>query len=270
VVVYGGTGVREQANTLMDGVDILIGTPGRMHDFIERGQISLRQTRYVAIDEADRMLDMGFMPQLKKIILTSDMPSKRETSMYSATFPKEIRQLAEEFMSNYVFLQIGRVGSTNEFITQKFVQVDDIDKQDALKRTLQTMARERPKVLVFVEMKRTATSLENSLLDNNFPACSIHGDKQQFAREKALSIFKKGEKPILVATDVAARGLDIPDVSYVINYDCPKNIDDYVHRIGRTGRCGKAGTAITFLNSRSGAIVPKLLKLLREAKQEVP
>jgi len=198
------------------------------------------------------------------------MPTEgRQTLMFSATFPREIQRLAQDFLYNYVFLAVGRVGSTTDFISQTFTFIpeDDRDKREKLTSIL-------PKceglTLIFVETKRAADALEDFLIREGINATSIHGDRTQQEREQALQMFRCGRCPVLVATDVAARGLDIPNVMHVIDYDLPNNIDDYVHRIGRTGRCGHAGTAIGFVSEKNRPILRDLYDLLVEAKQEVP
>lgn len=270
VVVFGGEDTRMQLAGLSRGCDICIATPGRLNDILERGRISLSQVKYLVLDEADRMLDMGFAPQIHQIVETKDMPSSnegRQTAMFSATFPREIQQLASAFLINYVYLTVGRVGSTNEFITQKLVYAEEAEKP---KRLLQLLREAEGRVLVFVETKKKADMVEDYLLRQDLQATSIHGDRTQAERSRALELFKRGTCPILVATDVAARGLDIHSITWVINLDLPHNIEDYVHRIGRTGRAGNAGLATSFVNEQNRPILRELHRLLEEANQEVP
>jgi ATP-dependent RNA helicase DDX3X len=269
-VVYGGADIGSQLRQIERGCDLLVATPGRLVDLIERGRISLCNIKYLVLDEADRMLDMGFEPQIRRIVQGEDMPptGQRQTLMFSATFPRDIQMLAQDFLSDYVFLSVGRVGSTSENITQKVEYVEDIDKRSVLLDILHTHAGGL--TLIFVETKRMADTLSDFLLNQGFPATSIHGDRTQREREKALEVFRNGKCPILVATAVAARGLDIPNVTHVINYDLPTDIDDYVHRIGRTGRAGNTGIATAFFNRGNRGIVRELLDLLKEANQEVP
>ncbi|KAI8985541.1 ATP-dependent RNA helicase ded-1 [Trametes punicea] len=269
-VVYGGADINQQLRQIERGCDLLSATPGRLVDLIERGRISLANVRYLVLDEADRMLDMGFEPQIRRIVQGEDMPGvqDRQTLMFSATFPRDIQMLARDFMKDYVFLSVGRVGSTSENITQRIEYVEDQDKRSVLLDVLQ--AQGTGLTLVFVETKRMADMLSDFLLVNHLPATSIHGDRTQREREMALQTFKSGRTPILVATAVAARGLDIPNVTHVINYDLPSDIDDYVHRIGRTGRAGNVGIATAFFNRGNRNIVRDLLELLREANQEIP
>lgn len=270
-VVYGGAEMGAQLRQIERGCDLLSATPGRLVDLIERGRISLANVRFLVLDEADRMLDMGFEPQIRRIVLGEDMPGvmDRQTLMFSATFPQNIQMLARDFLKEYVFLSVGRVGSTSENITQKIELVEDRDKQSMLLDVLAAM----PKgglTLIFVETKRMADMLSDFLIYSNIPATSIHGDRTQREREYALELFRTGKTSILVATAVAARGLDIPNVTHVVNYDLPSDIDDYVHRIGRTGRAGNTGHATAFFNRNNRNIVRDLIKLLQEAKQEVP
>jgi len=225
--------------------------------------------RYFCMDEADRMLDMGFEKQIRAIVEGHGMPGKkyRQTTMFSATFPKEVRQLAFDFLNDHLFLKVGRVGSTTESITQvlKFVRFDD--KKDEILKDLKAITG---RTLVFTETKKDADILARFLFTNGFAATAIHGDRSQREREAALNSFKAGRIAILVATDVASRGLDISGVNHVINYDLPTNIDSYVHRIGRTGRAGHVGTASSYFTDDNRGLAKKLYKLLAESKQTVP
>ncbi|XP_057720208.1 DEAD-box ATP-dependent RNA helicase 52-like [Arachis stenosperma] len=277
VVAYGGAAITQQLRNLEKGVDILVATPGRLVDIIERGRVSLTRIKILALDEADRMLDMGFEQQIRKIVEQMDMPPPgvRQTMLFSATFPDDIQKLASDFLSNYIFLSVGRVGSSTELIVQKVEYVEDNEKINHLVDLLHGQnargANGKPALtLVFVETKRGADILESTLTRKGFRAIAIHGDKVQMERERALRSFKKGATPIMVATDVASRGLDIPHVAHVINYDLPRNIDDYVHRIGRTGRAGKSGFATAFFSYKNNHLAKPLVDLLQEAKQEIP
>ncbi|TGJ86476.1 hypothetical protein E0Z10_g2296 [Xylaria hypoxylon] len=269
-VVYGGADIGSQLRQIERGCDLLVATPGRLVDLIERGRISLQNIKYLVLDEADRMLDMGFEPQIRRIVEGEDMPAvhNRQTLMFSATFPRDIQMLARDFLKDYVFLSVGRVGSTSENITQKVEYVEDVDKRSVLLDILHTHGAGL--TLIFVETKRMADSLSDFLINQNFPATSIHGDRTQRERERALEMFRNARCPILVATAVAARGLDIPNVTHVVNYDLPTDIDDYVHRIGRTGRAGNTGHSTAFFNRGNRGVVRDLLELLKEANQEVP
>jgi ATP-dependent RNA helicase DDX3X len=270
VAIYGGTSMQEMFHQLDRGCDLVIACPGRLADLTSKQRMSLECCNYLVFDEADRMLDMGFEPQIREIVEKTNMPQEsRQTLMFSATFPKMMQKLAADFLQDYIFLQIGTVGSTTNLITQKVqhCQDNDYDKRELLRSIL-------PKceglTLIFVETKRGANDLERWLGDMEIDAASIHGDKSQPEREAALAYFRKGRCPVLVATDVASRGLDIPDVRYVINYDMPSNIEDYTHRIGRTGRCGATGTAIGFMTEKNRNIAQDLYKIMSENKQEVP
>lgn len=277
VVAYGGAPISQQFRNLERGVDILVATPGRLVDMIERERVSLSKIKYLTLDEADRMLDMGFEPQIRKIVEQMDMPQTgaRQTLLFSATFPDEIQKLASDFLSNYIFLSVGRVGSSTDRITQRVEFIEDMDKRNHLMGILRAQKAhgthgKHALTLIFMETKKGADALEHWLSRNGFPATAIHGDKVQFEREQALRSFRSGATPIMVATDVAARGLDISNVSHVINFDLPKAIDDYVHRIGRTGRAGKAGVATAFFNDNNAPLAKALVELMQEAKQEVP
>ena len=269
-VVYGGADIGTQLRAMEKGCDLLVATPGRLVDLIERGRISLANIKYLVLDEADRMLDMGFEPQIRRIVEQEDMPPTqgRQTLMFSATFPRDIQMLARDFLKDYVFLSVGRVGSTSENITQKVEYVEDQDKRSVLLDILHTHGAGL--TLIFVETKRMADSLSDFLINQQFPATSIHGDRTQRERERALEMFRGGRCPILVATAVAARGLDIPNVTHVVNYDLPTDIDDYVHRIGRTGRAGNTGMSTAFFNRGNRGVVRDLIDLLKEAHQDVP
>eukprot|EP00250_Pteridium_aquilinum_P013041 c21094_g2_i4 orf=300-2117(+) len=279
VVAYGGAPINQQLRELERGVDILVATPGRLSDLLERARVSLSQVRYLALDEADRMLDMGFEPQIRKIVQQMDMPraGERQTMLFSATFPREIQRLAADFLSSYIFLAVGRVGSSTDLIVQKVEYVPDPDKRSMLMDFIHAQSQNggtgvhgKSLTLVFVETKRGADALEDWLCRNGFPATTIHGDRTQQEREYALRSFRTGATPILVATDVAARGLDIPHVSHVINFDLPNDIDDYVHRIGRTGRAGKSGLATAFFNDNNMSLARPLVELMQESNQTVP
>ena len=273
VVVYGGADTRQQIYELQRGCSILVATPGRLWEMFQRNIISFRAIQFLVLDEADRMLDMGFEPQIRAIVEgpQTDMPrtGQRQTLMYSATFPREIQTLAREFLSQHYFLQVGRVGSTTENISQQFIWSEsEYDRKDRLVQLLSQAGDTL--TLVFVEKKRDADYLERYLHQVNCPATSIHGDRSQREREEALNMFRNGMCRVLVATDVAARGLDIPNVGLIIQYDLPTNIDDYVHRIGRTGRAGKQGIAVAFFGEKNRNLVDDLHNLLIEAHQTVP
>ncbi|XP_048049928.1 DEAD-box helicase 3 X-linked a isoform X14 [Megalobrama amblycephala] len=270
-VVYGGADIGQQIRDLERGCHLLVATPGRLVDMMERGKIGLDYCKYLVLDEADRMLDMGFEPQIRRIVEQDTMPPKgaRQTMMFSATFPKEIQILARDFLEEYIFLAVGRVGSTSENITQKVVWVEENDKRSFLLDLLNATGKDSL-TLVFVETKKGADALEDFLYREGYACTSIHGDRSQRDREEALQQFRSGRCPIMVATAVAARGLDISNVKHVINFDLPSDIEEYVHRIGRTGRVGNLGLATSFYNDKNSNITKDLLDILVEAKQEVP
>ena len=281
VVVYGGANPMQQMEEIRTGCHILVATPGRLVDMVERGRIAFNNVKCLVLDEADRMLDMGFEPQIRRIVESDDMPrvGERQTLMFSATFPKKVQELARHFLDNYIFLAVGRVGSTSENITQRVFLVEESEKRSFLLDLLsnsgisQQNGNIRPDslTLIFVETKKGADSLENYLHRVGYPVTSIHGDRTQAEREDALAAFRSGHCPIIVATAVAARGLDIPNVKHVINFDLPSDIEEYVHRIGRTGRVGNTGVASSMFNAEKNRNVgPELLDLLTESKQEVP
>ena len=283
VVVYGGADAKAQLRELARGCDILVATPGRLQDFVDRGVVSLSNTKRLILDEADRMLDMGFEPQIKKLVLERDMPPKhdRQTLMFSATFPESIQKLAKAFLRNYTWVGVGRVGSTVNAITQTF-ELATNDKRRKLELLLEALRKAPPPALtlVFVQKKRTASWVAGQLTRaHGVKAESIHGDRSQSQRENALAAFKRGDAPVMVATDVAARGIDVPGVAHVVNFDMPTSADDfdsYVHRIGRTGRAGREGIATSFFvpgfdpKTGNGKIAPLIATLLREQKKEVP
>jgi len=270
VVVYGGAYIQDQIRLIDLGCDLLVATPVRLVDLIKRGRVAMDNCHFLVLDEADRMLDLGYEPQLRRIVKKEGMPmgEDRQTMMFSATFPPNIQRLAADFMHDYIFLTVGHVGSASEDVTQNVEYAEEAEKDDLLMKFLLTV--DEGLILVFVETKRAADYLEDLLCSKGFPACSIHGDKSQREREESLRMFKTGRTPVMVATDVASRGLDIPNVTQVVNYDLPNNIDDYVHRIGRTGRAGNTGSALSFVNEKNSNVIRELYELLEENDQELP
>ena len=276
VVVHGGAEAGPQYRELERGADVIVATPGRLQDLVERGRVALGLVRFLVLDEADRMLDMGFEPQIRRLVEGGAMSRERQTSMFSATFPAKIQRLAADFLRDHVFLAVGRVGSAAQLVAQRvcYARGRD-DKRAALLAVLAECGSgddERPNglpglVLVFVETKRSADALEHWLEGEGVAAACIHGDREQRERERALADFRAGRRTVLVATSVAARGLDVPNVCHVVNFDMPREIDDYVHRIGRTGRAGNTGAATAFVSEADGPVLRELHELLREAKQ---
>ncbi|KAF0919019.1 hypothetical protein E2562_027655 [Oryza meyeriana var. granulata] len=266
--LYGGAPKGPQLRDLDRGVDVVVATPGRLNDILEMRRISLKQVSYLVLDEADRMLDMGFEPQIRKIV--KDIPPRRQTLMYTATWPKEVRRIADDLLVHPVQVTIGSVDElvANSAITQNVELITPLEKLRRLEQILRSQDS-GSKVLIFCTTKRMCDQLARTLT-RQFGASAIHGDKSQSEREKVLSHFRSGRSPILVATDVAARGLDIKDIRVVINYDFPTGIEDYVHRIGRTGRAGATGVAYTFFCDQDSKYAADLIKILEGANQRVP
>ncbi|RWS31594.1 ATP-dependent RNA helicase vasa: isoform A-like protein [Leptotrombidium deliense] len=272
-IIYGGTSAGHQLAQISRGTHILVATPGRLNDFLTKGKISFDHLKFLILDEADRMIDQGFIPEVRKMVSDNSMPEKgkRQTLMFSATFPDEVQRLAAEFLSDdYVFLTVGIVGAANTDVDQSVMKVEKYEKRQKLTELLgSTDIKDR--TMIFVEQKKTADFLASFLSQSSYKATSIHGDRFQRQREEALIDFKTGRMPILVATSVASRGLDIKDVRHVINYDLPKEIDDYVHRIGRTGRVGNVGKSTSFYDpSVDRPLAKSLVKILQGAQQQVP
>lgn len=271
VCLFGGTSKGPQISSLKSGVDIVIATPGRLKDLIEMGICCLKEVSFVVLDEADRMLDMGFEPEVRAIL--SQTSSARQMVMFSATWPPPVHQLAQEFMDpNPVKVVVGSEDlAANHDVMQIVEVLDDRTRDERLIALLEKYHKsQRNRVLVFVLYKKEASRVENMVQKRGWKAVSIHGDKPQNARTQALSLFKEGTCPLMIATDVAARGLDIPDVEVVINYSFPLTTEDYVHRIGRTGRAGKKGVAHTFFMQENKGLAGELVNVLREAGQVVP
>lgn len=272
-LAYGGAAVQHQRNAIRRGCNILIGTPGRVKQFINDGTISMENIKFFVLDEADRMLDMGFQDDINFFARAPGMPPKeqRQTLLFSATFPEEVQRVAKQFLkTEYMFLAVGVVGAAQTDVTQVVEEVPYRSKTDRVKEILQQNGQ-KSKTLIFVKTKKQADFLATLLSQNDFGATSIHGDRQQREREEALRDFRTGSHPVLVATSVAARGLDIVGVTHVINYDMPDEIDEYVHRIGRTGRAGNTGTAISFFEpDRDADLARSLVKILSDAQQDVP
>ncbi len=260
-LVIGGVSFDEQDAKLTRGVDVLIATPGRLLDHFERGRLLLTGVELLVIDEADRMLDMGFIPDIERICKL--VPFTRQTLFFTATMPPEIRRITEQFLHNPVKVEVSRPATTVATTTQMLVKTgrEPHDKRDTLRRLIRG-SEGLTNAIIFCNRKREVAALHRSLVRHGFSAIALHGDMDQSARTAALDQFRKNEVTLLVASDVAARGLDIPAVSHIFNFDVPHHPDDYVHRIGRTGRAGRTGTAITVVSpsdTKSVAAIEKLI-----------
>ncbi|XP_037113452.1 probable ATP-dependent RNA helicase DDX17 isoform X1 [Syngnathus acus] len=267
--VYGGAPKGPQIRDLERGVEICIATPGRLIDFLEAGKTNLRRCTYLVLDEADRMLDMGFEPQIRKIV--DQIRPDRQTLMWSATWPKEVRQLAEDFLKDYVQINVGALElSANHNILQIVDVCMDSEKDNKLIQLMEEiMAEKENKTIIFVETKKRCDDLTRRMRRDGWPAMCIHGDKSQPERDWVLTEFRSGKAPILIATDVASRGLDVEDVKFVINYDYPNSSEDYIHRIGRTARSNNKGTAYTFFTPSNLRQARDLIRVLEEARQAI-
>jgi superfamily II DNA/RNA helicase len=256
-LLIGGVQMGDQLKALNEGVDVLIATPGRLMDLFERGKIMLNGCDLLVIDEADRMLDMGFIPDIE--FICSKLPETRQTMLFSATMPPPIEKLAKKFLTNPKRIEVGRRASNNENITAFKVPVKARDKRETLRWLLRNDLVET--AIIFANRKTTVREINKSLQSHGFASSEIHGDMDQSSRIKELDRFKKGEVNILVASDVAARGLDIKGVSHIFNYDTPWHPDDYVHRVGRTGRAGAKGRAFTFVAEDDAEAIDNVEKL---------
>jgi superfamily II DNA/RNA helicase len=259
VVVFGGVDMKPQTEALRAGVEVLIATPGRLLDHIESKNTALHQVEYVVLDEADRMLDIGFLPDLQRIL--SYLPRQRQTLLFSATFSQEIRKLAASYLQDPLTIEVARPNATATNVEQHFYSVTDDDKRRFVRQMLRQ--RELSQALVFVNSKLGAARLARSFERDGLKTAALHGDKSQDERLKSLAAFKRGEVDVLVATDVAARGLDIADLPAVFNFDVPFNAEDYVHRIGRTGRAGASGLAITLVTREDSRLVADIERLIK-------
>ena len=259
-VVFGGIDMKPQTLVLKGGVEVLIATPGRLLDHIEAKNAVLNQVEYVVLDEADRMLDIGFLPDLQRIL--SYLPKERQTLLFSATFSPEIRRLANSYLQDPVLVEVARPNATATNVEQRFYSVTDDDKRAVVRQLLKS--RGLTQALVFVNSKLGAARLARSFERDGLKTQALHGDKSQDERLKALAAFKAGEVDLLVATDVAARGLDIVDLPGVFNFDVPFNAEDYVHRIGRTGRAGASGLAVTLVTRDDARLVADIEKLIKK------
>lgn len=269
--LYGGELRKNQIRSMKESLaSIIIATPGRLLDFLQADLISLKNVTYLVLDEADRMLDMGFAPQIKQIC--SQMRPDRQTCMFSATWTKVVQDASRDFMSqDPMIVNIGAIGtSANANVTQSFMFIRDSDKLKKLLQVLDDNMEPTSRVLIFCQTKNRTDYVTSQLREQGWPALSMHGSRNQKEREWVISEFRSGEAPIMVATDVAARGLDIENVTMVINYDMALDIESHVHRIGRTGRAGKMGVAISLFTPENAHLSQRMIALLEEAKQQVP
>lgn len=257
-LLIGGVQMGDQVKALEKGVDVLIATPGRLMDLFQRGKIMLNDCKLLVIDEADRMLDMGFIPDIEEIC--TKLPGDRQTLLFSATMPGPIKKLADRFLSNPKSIEVARPASSNLQITQALIKVDERKKGDVVRRIL----RSEPSMstIIFCNRKTMVRDLAKSLKRDGFASGEIHGDMDQSSRIAELERFKTGDINVLVASDVAARGIDVKGVSHVINYDTPWHPDDYVHRIGRTGRAGATGHAYTLVTDKDAEAIDNVQKLI--------
>ena len=266
VCVYGGKGRREQIQACQQGVEIVIATPGRLNDLIMNGIISLDDVTYLILDEADRMLDMGFEPDIRKVLL--DVRPDRQSVMTSATWPPGVRTMARRYLKNPAQIYVGTLDlNAVHSVRQELRFIDEENKRAALFDFVGHDLKPDEKLLVFCGRKSTASDVASDLSRNDIPCESIHGDRDQQDRENALADFKESVIRILIATDVASRGLDVADITHVLNYDFPKDMEEYVHRVGRTGRAGRSGVAISFLTRQDWSKAPELIKILEDANQ---
>jgi ATP-dependent RNA helicase RhlE len=259
-VVFGGMDMKPQTAELKGGVEVLIATPGRLLDHIEAKNCNLSQVEYVVLDEADRMLDIGFLPDLQRIL--SYLPKQRQTLLFSATFSPEIKKLAASYLQEPVLVEVARPNATASTVEQRFYSVHEDDKRALIRQVLRD--REIKQSIVFVNSKLGAGRLARAFERDGLKTAALHGDKSQDERLKALAAFKAGEMDLLVATDVAARGIDIAALPAVFNYDIPFNAEDYVHRIGRTGRAGASGLAVSLVTGADARLIADIEKLVKK------
>jgi len=262
-VVYGGIDIKPQIKALHSGVEIVVATPGRLLDHLMQKSINLSQVSILVLDEADRMLDMGFMPDIERILAV--LPPVRQNLLFSATFSNEIKRLAEQFMRSPTMIEVARRNAPAELVTHQVFEVPGAKKAALLAHLVRS--RDMKQVLIFTRMKRDADRVARQLQKDGLPATAIHSDRSQVERTQALEEFKAGKSAILVATDIAARGLDIDSLPFVINYELPHTPEDYVHRIGRTGRAGTPGEAISLVSPEEMEFLSRVEKLL---KREIP
>ena len=258
-MVYGGVDILPQKKALHGGVEILIATPGRLLDHLEQKTVNLSRVEILVLDEADRMLDMGFLPDIKRILAV--LPKARQSLLFSATFSEDIRRLAKELLRSPTLIEVARRNAPADLVTHQVYEIEPTRKRALLAHLIRT--RDMTQVLVFLRMKRDANRLARELVRDGINATAIHSDRSQAEREQALADFKEGRATVLVATDIAARGLDIEQLPYVINYELPYTPEDYVHRIGRTGRAGLPGEAISFMAADETKLLADIEKLVK-------
>ena len=264
-VVYGGVDIGPQKKALHGGVEILVATPGRLLDHLQQRTVNLSRVEFLVLDEADRMLDMGFLPDIKRIL--SVLPAQRQNLLFSATFSDEIRKLANQLLRQPTMIEVARRNAPAELVSHQVYEVAGARKRALLAHLIRS--RSIPQALVFVRMKRDANRLARELVRDGINATAIHSDRTQAEREQALADFKQGISPVLVATDIAARGLDIEELPYVINYELPYTPEDYVHRIGRTGRAGLPGEAISLVSPDETRLLVEIEKMLKRSLPRV-
>ncbi|MEZ7956211.1 MAG: DEAD/DEAH box helicase [Rubritalea sp.] len=260
-VIIGGVSDKGQIAKLNSGVDILVATPGRLLDLVEKGHGNFHQIEALVLDEADRMLDMGFIPDIRTIV--KKLPKSKQTLLFSATLNSQIESLTKEFLNSPTLIEVERRASPADTIEQIIYEIQDHQKTELLEHLLNS-SHEFYAVMVFARTKLGAEELSTALKMEGFTAEAIHGDRSQGQRKRALDDFKKGKVRVLVATDVAARGIDVDSITHVINYDFPEQSEDYIHRIGRTGRAGAKGVAITFVTQRNQQALKKVEKLIQK------
>ncbi|MBP5700480.1 MAG: DEAD/DEAH box helicase, partial [Methanobrevibacter sp.] len=269
VAVYGGETKKYQTIELSKGCDIMVATPGRLIDLLEKGLINLKMIKYLIMDEADRMLDQNFYEDIKNIIGHTTKRKQRQNLLFSATFNDDIKGLAKYFLNNYYYFL--PVLESPKQIKHEFIRVqNDNDKTNALISFLKKPETKDKSILIFLRTKNGVDELGNIMKEENIPYCTIHGDKIQADRIKSISEFSSGKKNVLIATDVASRGLDFPNVYCVVNFDLPQTNDDYIHRVGRTGRVGQEGRALTFIDGMDETNRIKLIHFLKNQGQEIP
>ncbi|SPP88163.1 ATP-dependent RNA helicase DBP2 [Drosophila guanche] len=269
VCIYGGGSRRNQISDVERGAEIIICTPGRLNDLVQANVIDVSSITYLVLDEADRMLDMGFEPQIRKVLM--DIRPDRQTIMTSATWPPGVRRLAQSYMNNPIQVSVGSLDLAATHSVKQVIELleDESEKYSIIKTFVKNMTN-TDKIIVFCGRKARADDLSSDLTLDGFMTQCIHGSRDQSDREQAIADIKSGVVRILIATDVASRGLDIEDISHVINYDFPRNIEEYVHRVGRTGRAGRTGTSISFITRSDWGMAQELINILQEADQEVP